>query len=88
MKIAIIGRTELLYDTALRLKNAGHDIVCILTAKEAPEYTRKASDFRQLEIGVSPLCPEDGDFYVLSLDKSQHWAMISWSRPAASGRLS
>ena len=48
MKIAIIGRTELLYDTALRLKNAGHDIVCILTAKEAPEYTRKASDFRQL----------------------------------------
>lgn len=50
MKIAIIGRTELLYDAARRLREAGHDIVCILTAKEAPEYARKASDFRQLAI--------------------------------------
>ena len=48
MKIAIIGRSELLYDTAIQLKNFGHEIVCILTAKEAPEYTRKASDFEQL----------------------------------------
>ena len=48
MRIAIIGRTELLYDTALRLHAAGHQIVCILTAKEAPEYTRTAADFRAL----------------------------------------
>jgi methionyl-tRNA formyltransferase len=48
MKIAIIGRTELLYDTALRLRTAGHQITCILTAKEAPEYTRTAEDFRAL----------------------------------------
>jgi len=48
MKIAVIGRTEVLYDTALRLYEAGNQIVCILTAKEAPEYTRTAADFREL----------------------------------------
>ena len=48
MRIAIIGRSELLYDTAVQLKTAGHDIVCILTTKEAPEYTRKVSDFQKL----------------------------------------
>jgi UDP-4-amino-4-deoxy-L-arabinose formyltransferase/UDP-glucuronic acid dehydrogenase (UDP-4-keto-hexauronic acid decarboxylating) len=48
MKIAIIGRTEILYETAWRLREAGHKIVCILTAKEAPEYTRDAGDFRHL----------------------------------------
>lgn len=48
MNIAIIGRTEVLYDCAWRLREAGHQIVCILTAKEAPEYTRTAADFREL----------------------------------------
>jgi UDP-4-amino-4-deoxy-L-arabinose formyltransferase/UDP-glucuronic acid dehydrogenase (UDP-4-keto-hexauronic acid decarboxylating) len=48
MKIVIIGRTEVLYDTAVRLHAAGHQIVCIITAKEAPEYTRTAADFREL----------------------------------------
>lgn len=48
MRIAIIGRTELLYDTALRLHISGHEIACILTAKEAPEYTRTGADFREL----------------------------------------
>jgi methionyl-tRNA formyltransferase len=48
MKIAVIGRTEILYDTAFMLREAGHEITCILTAKEAPEYTRTAADFRTL----------------------------------------
>lgn len=48
MKIAIIGRTEILYDTALLLNEADHKIVSILTAKEAPEYTRTAKDYRLL----------------------------------------
>jgi methionyl-tRNA formyltransferase len=48
MKIAIIGRTEILYETACRLNASGHEIVCILTAKEAPEYTRGAEDFCRL----------------------------------------
>ncbi len=48
MKIAIIGRTEILYETVILLQNSGYKIVCILTAKEAPEYTRKAADFKKL----------------------------------------
>ena len=48
MRVAIIGRTEILYNTATQLRDAGHEIVCILTAKEAPEYQRGVEDFRAL----------------------------------------
>lgn len=48
MRVAVIGRTEILYDTVLLLKQVGYELSCILTAKEAPEYTRRAEDFRQL----------------------------------------
>ena len=50
MKIAIIGRTEVLFDTTVNLRESGHKIVCILTAKEAPEYTKTAADFRALSV--------------------------------------
>lgn len=48
LRVAIIGRTEILYNSALLLRQAGLDVVCILTAKEAPEYERTAADFRAL----------------------------------------
>lgn len=48
MKIAIIGRTQILYETALRLHAEGHDIQCIITAKASPEYTRSEQDFEML----------------------------------------
>lgn len=48
MRVAIIGRTEILYNAAVKLKQAGHAVSCILTAKEAPEYTRTAADFKEL----------------------------------------
>jgi methionyl-tRNA formyltransferase len=48
VNIAIIGRTEILYDTALLLKEHGHTIVLIITAKEAPEYIKTSSDFEKL----------------------------------------
>lgn len=48
MRIAIIGRTEILYDTAFRLQASGHEISVIVTAKEAPEYTKTSDDFRSL----------------------------------------
>lgn len=48
MRVAIIGRTEMLYNTAILLREAGHTISCILTAREAPEYTRTAADFQAL----------------------------------------
>ncbi|MEZ5918577.1 MAG: formyltransferase family protein [Alphaproteobacteria bacterium] len=48
MKIAIIGRSEILYDTAILLREAGHDIALVVTSKEAPEYTKTAKDFEAL----------------------------------------
>lgn len=48
MRIAIIGRTEILYATALHLRAQGHDLALIITAKEAPEYTRTSADFQSL----------------------------------------
>jgi len=48
MRVAIIGRTEILYDTAVKLIADGHQITCILTAKEAPEYLKKTEDFKAL----------------------------------------
>jgi UDP-4-amino-4-deoxy-L-arabinose formyltransferase/UDP-glucuronic acid dehydrogenase (UDP-4-keto-hexauronic acid decarboxylating) len=48
MRVAIIGRSEILYDMAVLLKRHGNVISCILTAMEAPEYTRTAADFQAL----------------------------------------
>ncbi|MBA3593217.1 MAG: formyl transferase [Polaromonas sp.] len=53
MKIALIGRSEILYDAALALENAGHQIVSIITAKEAPEYTRTITDFEMLAVSLN-----------------------------------
>ena len=48
MKIAIIGRTEILYNVAELLHSKGHQLACILTAKEVIDYTRTGDDFRKL----------------------------------------
>ncbi len=45
MKIAIIGRNEILYRTMEKIVEKGHQVPLIITAKEAPEYTKKTSDF-------------------------------------------
>ena len=48
MKVAIIGRSEILYETAIRLHETGHTITSILTAKAAPEYSKNELDFQTL----------------------------------------
>jgi methionyl-tRNA formyltransferase len=45
MRIAVIGRTEILYEMVLLLESEGHEISCIITSREAPEYERTASDY-------------------------------------------
>jgi len=48
VKVAIIGRTEILYETIeLFLKN-GYEIPLIITSKEALEYTKTSKDFEEL----------------------------------------
>lgn len=48
MDIAIIGRTEVLYNTAELMNKNGHKIKLIITSKEAPEYKKTAADFKRL----------------------------------------
>ena len=48
MKVAVIGRTEILYELINELLFMGHKVTCIITAKEAPEYTKKRNDFKDL----------------------------------------
>tara|TARA_Y100000768_G_scaffold384601_1_gene368956 strand:- start:1331 stop:2251 length:921 start_codon:yes stop_codon:yes gene_type:complete len=47
MKIAIIGRSELLFESMLYLRENGYEVVCILTANEAPEYKKTSLDFKK-----------------------------------------
>jgi methionyl-tRNA formyltransferase len=66
LKVAIIGRTEVLYETACNLRASGHEIVCIVTSKEAREYMRNADDFRNLAIqwNIPFICsPTSGECY-------------------------
>ncbi len=71
MKVAIIGRSELMYETILLSKEAGHDIGIIITAREADEYTRTVKDFerisKELNAGfiVSPSLDRDEVYVAL-----------------------
>lgn len=48
MNIAIIGRTEILYETAQLFLKEGFTISLIVTSKAAKEYTKNENDFEQL----------------------------------------
>ena len=48
MRIAIIGRSEILYQTALYIREQGHEISLVVTAKEAPEYIKSSNDFKAI----------------------------------------
>jgi methionyl-tRNA formyltransferase len=48
MEVAIIGRTQFLYDSALNILDQGHSIPVIITAPPAPEYTKTEEDFEKL----------------------------------------
>ncbi len=58
MRVAVIGRTQMLHDAALALVRAGHEVGCVLTAPAAPEYTRTEADFERLarQLGCPFLC--------------------------------
>lgn len=85
MKVAIIGRGQALYDTAIRLKEAGHEIGVIITAKAAPEYTRNEHDFDKLArtLGVPffvALVPSfiEGEFTEKELRGCEIGVSINW----------
>lgn len=52
MKLAIIGRTEFLYNSALLLKDK-YKISVIITSKAAPEYKKTEQDFEELATALN-----------------------------------
>lgn len=52
MRIAIIGRSQLLYETAVLLLENKHEIPLVITAREAPEYSKTAADFQALASSI------------------------------------
>lgn len=53
MRVAIIGRTEMLYKAALAIIEAAYEVPLIITAKETPEYKVTSEDFRMLAEKIS-----------------------------------
>ena len=48
MRIAIIGRNEILYNLIKLLIKNGHNITCVISSKHAPEYLKTLDDFRDI----------------------------------------
>lgn len=48
MKVAVLGRSEILYAIVEDLIQNGHEVTSIVSPLEAPEYSRTAEDFRAL----------------------------------------
>jgi UDP-4-amino-4-deoxy-L-arabinose formyltransferase/UDP-glucuronic acid dehydrogenase (UDP-4-keto-hexauronic acid decarboxylating) len=55
LRIAIIGRSELLYNVAVLLIEKGYEIPLIVTSKEAPEYRVTSEDFKNLALKANAL---------------------------------
>lgn len=60
MKVIALGRTKWLYDSIVKLKKGGHQIVLILTSDESPGYRVGTRDFESLakEVGAAFLKTE------------------------------
>lgn len=50
MRVAIIGRSELMYDTALLIAKLGYTIPLVITSKESPEYKITSKDFEKFAL--------------------------------------
>ena len=48
MRVAIIGRSEILFDVVNQIQLSDNEVSCIISSKEAPEYSKKSSDYEQL----------------------------------------
>jgi len=73
LKVALIGRSELMFQTAKLLLRRGFSISLIVTSKEAPEYKVTSKDFEHLanEVGAAYLyTPRLGDEESLSFLES------------------
>lgn len=70
MRIAVIGRTEMLFDSAVLLESQGFELGCVVTSRPEMEYKREESDFRRLAaVRKIPYLYEPGDETLLGAAK-------------------
>ncbi len=69
MKVAVIGRTQMLLNTARLFAQNGHAIVFVATSKPAPEYSAGPEDFARF-------AKENGAAYVQGTKLSEHIGAI------------
>ena len=67
MKIAIIGRSELLYKTAELLIEKGFEIPLVITSKAAPEYKKKEKDFKDFAETINATFIQTGKINSISI---------------------
>jgi UDP-4-amino-4-deoxy-L-arabinose formyltransferase/UDP-glucuronic acid dehydrogenase (UDP-4-keto-hexauronic acid decarboxylating) len=83
MKVALIGRTEILYVCIKKFIKDGHEIVLIITSKEAPEYKKTSSDFemiaKKLKIPFAKGLPITKHKKLISKSKAEIAASINYS---------
>jgi len=72
MRVAVLGRSALLYRTAERILKENHQIVGIVSAKESPEDTRTVEDFEVLAGRLNV------PFLRASKLKDYHHELTSW----------
>ncbi len=48
MRVAIIGRSEILFDVINQIQLSDNEVSCIISSKEAPEYSKGINDFIKL----------------------------------------
>lgn len=67
MKIAIIGRSKLLYKTAELLIEKGFEIPLVITSKAAPEYKKKEKDFKDFAETINATFIQTGKINSISI---------------------
>src|SRR5215467_15263945 len=73
MRIAVLGRTQMLFDAAKRVQSAGHDITIVGTAPASPESTAGVDEFRLF--AESSRCP----FFCASKLQDKHIDLLAGS---------
>lgn len=83
MKIAVIGRTETLYKTAELLHSLHYSVPIIITAKEAPEYTKTSKDYQDLaqKLGAKFILTTSIKKYIQEIKESSCDIAVSMNYP-------
>ncbi len=80
MRVGVLGRTTMLYNTALCLINKGYDIAFIGTCKASPEYKKKETDFEKMakKYDVPFFCDLNLDSHMEEMKQADVVVSMNW----------